>query len=1010
MAEKVILSPGVYTREIEIFPTPTGPIGTPAGAIGSAVLGPAFVPITVGNIGQFSQIFGSNIDGTRQGIIAAREYLRNGTAFTYCRVLGAGVGGTVSSVTVDTTPNYFYERAGFVAGNENLNGVDSTNISGSWTSGGHVWYLYHAAQDVDNADLYIENLIESAGAPLSGTTPLTNAARASGMLLRGVLFTSGSAQMYLYSGTNATAFTNTQGKATLGTVGGLTGTIASSESSVSYQQFVVSIGSNTDADAYFGPITCSMDPNRGDYFANILNTDPDQFATKGHMLYARYDVDPTVVTMSGTSGPVVLGDRVNTAVSASMTSFYAEAYKPNLEKAARSDNFGSRFRAPISPTVISQPIGGNEQDLFDVESLHDGHLPSTTFKISIRDIRKPNNVAADPYGSFTLVVRAFNDTDQNPVIFEQYTGLNLNPNSPNFVCARIGTQKTYFDFDQADEEDRKLVTNGEYPNVSNFIRLVPTQSLLDGTVPTQALPFGFRAPSVQADPYWANSTLTGSGIPPVPFRQTMARGVHSTSKSRKRALDLYWGVQFEQIMIPSSGNGQDDPNASRSPNSGIEGFTKLFGLPENNLMVTGSGTDVWEGTTLNADSYMNNKFTLDNVALMSALATGYTTSNMTTVSLNDVKFFRYFRGGVAAGTASLGDLVNLSGADSAVDFNKVSAAAKFSFFIQHGFDGTNYQDRESRLLTNLSVKRADENETQPGGLFDNTVNAYLHAIQIMSNKDDVNINLFAIPGIKQSIVTDRAIDATEDNFDALYVMDIDDRLETDYNTISSVSDVLQNFEARSLDSSFTVAYYPDLVINDPSFGRRVTIAPSAAVLGAFAFTDRVATPFQATAGYTRGVLDTVVNTTQRLTQNDRDDLYTRGNINPIWQPPGRNFVIYGNKTLDANTDSALTRANTRRLLIEVRRAVRKAAEVILFDQNTSAAIDRLNQLIDPILNRIQAQGGIQQYRVLINDQTTGPVERENYTVAGKIFIQPTNTIENIALDFVIDPSGVTFNS
>ena len=97
----------------------------------------------------------------------------------------------------------------------------------------------------------------------------------------------------------------------------------------------------------------------------------------------------------------------------------------------------------------------------------------------------------------------------------------------------------------------------------------------------------------------------------------------------------------------------------------------------------------------------------------------------------------------------------------------------------------------------------------------------------MSNKDDVAVNLFAIPGIKQPIVTDRAIDAIEDNFDALYIMDIDDRLGSDPDTISSVGDVLATFEARSLDSSFAAAFYPDVIVADAAFGRRTTIAPSA---------------------------------------------------------------------------------------------------------------------------------------------------------------------------------------
>ena len=1011
MAETVFLSPGVYDRESEILPRNQGPVGTPGGALGSSLLGPAFVPVTVGNFNQFTRIFGDNIDGERQGVIAAREFLRNGTAFTYCRVLGAGAGGSVSSVNVDTTSVSYFEGAGFIAGNEKLNGVSSADVSGSWNSGSNFWVIGHAVQDVDLSSLYLEGLIEGAGTPLSSSIALSGSSRASGVLQRATVLTSGSAQVYLYSGSTASSGLAGSGaslsSASLGTPGGLVGAISPDSDVVSRQQFVLSVGTTANPDQFFGPITCSMDPSRGDYFANILNRDPELFSERGHILYSRYDVDPTVVTMSG-SDVLTLGDRYLSGVSGA--SFVAKAYSSGTVGAVRKDNFGSRFRAPISSYVISQAIGGEEIELFKVESLHDGHLPSTTFKISIANITKPNVTSADPYGTFSLLVRAFGDTDQNPVILEQYNNCNLNPNSDNFICRKIGTQKTYFDFNQADEEDRKLVTDGDFETQSNYIRLVPTVRLVDGRVPKSALPFGFSGPSVQADPVELASTgtIVGQSVPPIPFRQTIARGVHSTSRSRRRDLGLYWGVQFQGVEVPSSGKGQDDPNSSRTINSGIDGFTRLYGVVGNETMVTGSFGDQWAGTNINADTFNRNKFTLDNVALMSDLNVGYTTSNMTSTTLADAKFYRYFRGGVPAGTASLGDLLNLSGDSSAASYNRVASTAKFSFYVGHGFDGTNIQNRESSLLSNIAVRDAENNASLPGGLLDNTVNAYLHGIQIMSNKDDVAINLFAIPGIKQPIVTDRAIDAIENNFDALYIMDVDDRLGSNPETISSVGDVLATVEARSLDSSFAAAFYPDVVVADAAFGRRTTIAPSSVVLGAFAFNDRVSNPFQATAGFNRGVLETVVGTTQRLSQQDRDDVYSRGNINPIFQPPGRPFVIFGNKTLDGNNDSALTRINTRRLLIEIRRAVRRAAESVLFDQNNQAALDRLNQLINPILERIQAQGGLTQYRVVIDGTTTGQAERENNTVAGKIFIQPTTAIEVISLDFTIDQSGVTF--
>jgi hypothetical protein len=1005
MAETIInRSPAITTREIEIQPANAAPVGTPAGVVGTSLLGPAFVPVTVGNFTQFRTLFGDNTDGERQGVVAAREFLRNGTAFTFLRVLGAGIGGPISSVTVGGESIYYYDRAGFVAGNPNLNGPSGADISTA--TGTNVWFIGHAAQDIDHSDLYIENILKSGGEFSSGTTVLPNAAndpdRASAVVLRSVVFTSGSAKVFLYSGTNATSASyNSDWNCSFGTIGGTNGNPASDSQNTQRQQFVMSVGTTSDPDLYFGPLTCSMDPNRGDYIANVLNTDPSSFTTKGHLFYSVFDCDPSLITMSGSNGTSIT---LPTSASGSFIAFSAT----DTAIAARQNDYASRFRAPIASTVISQPIGNTEYDLFTVESLHDGYAPAQAFKITITNISKPSVLNSQPYGTFDLIVRQYNDTDNNMIILEQFTNCTLDPNSESFIGRKIGTRKTYYDFNQAIEEDRKLVEDGDFPNNSNYIRLILNRELAEGRVPKASLPFGFHGPSVLVPPSLSTS-VTRVTIPPIPFRQTISQGVHSTDKSRRRNLSLNWGTQFTQQNVPSSGRGQDDPNGSDRQSQGIMGFLKMYSVPEVNFMVTGSFNDNWEAAGFNADTYLNNKFSLNNVALMKGLDTGYTVSDLNTVTINDAKYFRYFRGGVPSVTQSLGDLAALNTPTEIATYNRINAVASFNFFVQCGFDGTNYQNRDSRLLSNLAVRNAENNVTLPGGLDDNTVNAYLHGLNIMSDPSLVSINLFAIPGIKQAIITDRAIQAIEDNFDSLYIMDIDDRLEANANDISSVGDVVATFEARSLDSSFAAAYYPDLRLVDETFGRTITVAPSAPVLGAMAFNDRVSSPFEAPAGFNRGVLPTVTSTTQRLTKRDRDDLY-EVNINPIYQPPGSEFVIFGQKTLEANIDSSLNRINVRRLLIELRRQVRQASQRILFEQATVSQLERLTALVTPILDRVQARGGIVQYRVEINEQTTTQTDLNNLTVKGRITIQPTKTIEFINLDFVIDQAGVTFNT
>ena len=53
MAEQTFRSPGFFEQEIDLSARVTAPTGTPAGVIGTALRGPAFVPVTVGSFADF---------------------------------------------------------------------------------------------------------------------------------------------------------------------------------------------------------------------------------------------------------------------------------------------------------------------------------------------------------------------------------------------------------------------------------------------------------------------------------------------------------------------------------------------------------------------------------------------------------------------------------------------------------------------------------------------------------------------------------------------------------------------------------------------------------------------------------------------------------------------------------------------------------------------------------------------------------------------------------------------
>ena len=98
MAEQTFRSPGFFEREIDLTQRTTEIVGVPAGVIGTAQKGPAFVPVTVGSFLDFENKFGS-LDPEKFGTYAVNQWLKNRTALTYVRVLGAGANSPTTDIS-----------------------------------------------------------------------------------------------------------------------------------------------------------------------------------------------------------------------------------------------------------------------------------------------------------------------------------------------------------------------------------------------------------------------------------------------------------------------------------------------------------------------------------------------------------------------------------------------------------------------------------------------------------------------------------------------------------------------------------------------------------------------------------------------------------------------------------------------------------------------------------------------------------------------------------------------
>ena len=253
--------------------------------------------------------------------------------------------------------------------------------------------------------------------------------------------------------------------------------------------------------------TASFLTSSDDYIGKVLNTDPTKYSTYGHYVYQLFPYQKQATSAS---------------------------WYPVLAISASLNAFTRNYEAGRTTWIKSQPLGGQEYDLFHFQTIGDGRATNDDVKITIDNVKPSSAPSSQPFGTFDVVVRSFYDTDARPVELERFANLSLDENSPNYVARRVGDIREVFD-----TATRKfIVSEGTWPNRSRYIRVVMNT---DANYPPQSLPWGFRG---YAKPGFSGSHIgTGLGlgianVPSVPYtpNQVDANGNYNTN--------IAWGVSF----------------------------------------------------------------------------------------------------------------------------------------------------------------------------------------------------------------------------------------------------------------------------------------------------------------------------------------------------------------------------------------------------------------------------------------------------------------------------------
>jgi len=1018
MAEQTFKSPGFFEREVDLTTSGETIAGIPAGVIGTAKFGPAFVPITVGSFSSFEKFFGT-LDSDRFGPYAVKAFLEHQTAVTYIRVLGAGANRTSADVSA-TKSSGTVKNAGFkLVGTEEHNKLYKGTVQFVCAT-----HDCASAQSTAYPIFTQNNSIATADAPT---------------LVRGMIFMASGARLEVLNEDSNYSHGNLVSSVTVSDTAG-TGTDAGTFKLVLSSALGSTFG-NDEGLANIRILTASLNPDNKHYIGKILNTSPDRFHAEQHLLYADFPVDKELADVSYHAS--------NPSVSLCSGS--------NTVDRDLFGNFNTRYQPAKTTSFISQPYGKSEIDLFYFESLDDGAIANKRVKISIADLRR----SIDPnyeYGSFSVLIRKFSDYDNAPIILERYSNCNLDPNSTDYIGAKIGDKKIFYNFDSPHEDDRRLVSTGKYANKSSYVRIVISAAVTDQNIPKTCLPFGFRGwPSLKTTNSLTDTTaIIGKGsastklgrykaaltevgslnyaiLPPIPFtfKSTKAGAPKSTlytgepSDGELTDKSVYWGVRFNRFKTTDL---KPDENGGR--NKLIDNYTKFLGIYKSDALLSGSG----------ADLFNDNKFTLARVALDNTTETELTAAvaTLTDSPSDHIRQAAYIRNAklklplysIADSIGSHEDrltFASLASAKSESMFNKFSKYMKFTTFLYGGFDGLNILDQDQRLMNDkgssaeaggkaaggaIGYMNLSSNSSPGKGTENNAVNSYRIASNIITDTYNSSVNIVTIPGIRDTNITKYVANKVEEYSKAIYIMDVpaydDDgiRIFMGDGSRPNITNLSDNFIANNIDSSYVASYFPDITKFDSVNRVFVNMPASIAALGAYAYNDKHDYPWFAPAGFNRGALSDVSSVDVKLNTEDRNTLY-ESRINPIASFPNNGYVIFGQKTLQKKK-SALDRVNVRRMLLEAKRRVADIAIKFIFEKNTPKIRAKFVSKLVPILAEIQLQEGIDQFKIIMDESNNTQPDIQANKLNGRIILVPTRAVEFISIDFIITNAGVSF--
>jgi hypothetical protein len=265
-------------------------------------------------------------------------------------------------------------------------------------------------------------------------------------------------------------------------------------------------------------------------------------------------------------------------------------------------------------------------------------------------------------------------------------------------------------------------------------------------------------------------------------------------------------------------------------------------------------------------------------------------------------------------------------------------------------------------------------------------------LNLLAQLQDVDI--IAFPGITNANAQQALITHCETLRNRFAVLDAAPDSSVGYTGLQT-----QYGQVRTPDG-FAAIYFPWIQVVNPLTGVTEYWPPSGHMMGIYALTDQNRGVYKAPANVP---IQGALGLQSLLADADQGPLNLLGiNILRVF-PEQSQPLVWGART--TSTDSDWLYINVRRLFIYLEQSIEQGIRWAVFEPNNPMLWGKLNRTITEFLNRVEGDGGIQDFYVRIDAALNPPASQALGRLYLEVGIQPTYPAEFIILRIGIWQGG-----